>query len=511
MPEALPRLVYEINTAQWLDALRQRGGAMIDLGAVPDTVWEAIADLGADAVWLMGVWQRSASAAAVLRHHPAFARDRLAMPGLIDDDLIGSAYAVGAWRVDPRFGGDAGLAAARQALRRRGMRLILDWIPNHVAADHPWVVEHPEWCIAGDAADLAVEPEAFALVDGRILAHGRDPFFPPWPDTVQLDTTHPGLRRAAADALLRIADRCDGVRCDMAMLPLNDVMARTWPERTWRQRAERGSASPDSGYWPTVLGPVRERHPGFLRLAEAYWDRESELVAQGFDACYDKGLYDVLRTGDADAIRSRLMTLPGEQTVRFLENHDEERATSGFPPERLRAAAVAQATLPGTWLFHQGQEHGHRVHAPVTLGRGAREPDQPDLRDRWRSLIHLRRRPAMRGDWQLAVTNGWPDNPTHRQLLAWIWTSTTERLLVVINWSDAPSQARIRLPWPDLAARPVLFEDPTQDASYLRDGDELFLNGLYVDLAPWAWHVLVTRIAGDADAARAKERAFREA
>ncbi len=64
-----------------------------------------------------------------------------------------------------------------------------------------------------------------------MLAHGRDPYFPPWPDVVQLDAFSPVMRAATADVLGGIAGQCDGIRCDMAMLMINRIFGTTWGSR----------------------------------------------------------------------------------------------------------------------------------------------------------------------------------------------------------------------------------------------------------------------------------------
>lgn len=476
------RLLYELNTAHWLTALSRRHKRAVDLASVPDAHWAAIADLGCDAVWLMGVWQRSQAAAETVRTHPVFAHDR-AFPGQEAGDLLGSPFAVGSWRVESRFGGEAALASARAAAARHGLGLVLDWIPNHVGPDHPWALEHPEWFVRGSAEELAHDRDAWRRVGGAVLACGRDPYFPAWPDTVQVDANHPDLRAAAAAELQRLAGLCDGVRCDLAMLMLPDVVASTWGGRCSQPRPP--------GYWPAVLAPLRAGRERLVLLGECYWERERDLLAAGLDACYDKGLYDAMRHGDAAAVRARLAAFPGERAVRFLENHDEPRAATAFAKDRLAAAAVAVATLPGTWLFHAGQEHGHQVRAPVTIGRGADEGEDQAQRAAWRRLGRLRRLPAMTGSWSMLPTSGWADNQTHRHLLAWAWESPSQRLLTVVNWSPQRSQARVRLPWPGLDGHTVRLRDPLQDGVLERDGDELAREGLYVDLAPWSWHVLV--------------------
>src|SRR5262249_27201821 len=151
--------------------------------------------LPVDAVWLMGVWERSpAGLALALGDQELMTGMRAALPDLRAEDVIGSPYCVRDYVVDPRFGGDEALARAREALAARGLKLFLDFVPNHVAPDHPWVGEAPECFIRGDADDLARAPDSFLRVGEQIFARGRDPHFAVWPDVVQLDAFSPALR-----------------------------------------------------------------------------------------------------------------------------------------------------------------------------------------------------------------------------------------------------------------------------------------------------------------------------
>ena len=219
--------IYEINTAVFLAGRRLEE---IDWGFVPDV----------DAVWLMGVWERSPAGLAIARDEPGLmAGMRSALPDLRDEDVIGSPYCVRDYVVDERFGD---LAAARAALAERGLKLILDYVPNHVAPDHPWLTSHPEYFIRGTEDDLARDPVSWLRVGPEIVARGRDPYFPAWPDVVQLNAFHPSLREAVRSLLEHLADMCDGVRCDMAMLMTNEVFARTW-----------GLAAPAEEFWPVVI------------------------------------------------------------------------------------------------------------------------------------------------------------------------------------------------------------------------------------------------------------------
>jgi hypothetical protein len=442
---------------------------------------------GFDAVWLMGVWDRSPSGIAIAnRNHGLLEDFRRALPDFRSEDNVGSPYCVRRYVVDEHLGGPGGLAGARRELARRGLRLILDFVPNHVAPDHPWVTSHPEYFIRGTPDDARNDPASFLIVRGEVFACGRDPYFPAWPDVLQLNAFQEGLRKAAAATLSDIAGQCDGVRCDMAMLLINPVFARTW--------GGRAGALPASEYWVEVISATKSVHPDFLFLAEAYWDLEWELQQQGFDYCYDKRLYDRLEHEGAEGIRLHLCADLAYQgrLVRFIENHDEPRARAVFSPPREKAAAVVVATLPGAKLFHEGQFEGRKTRVPVFLARRPEEEADPDLQAFYRTLLTV---PSVRdlreGTWQLCEQSGWPDNTSYQHLVSWCWRRGTERQVVVVNLSQSSAQGRVRVPWDDLSGRLWRVTDCFTGQTFERQGEEMENTGLYVDLPPWGFHILI--------------------
>lgn len=363
------------------------------------------------------------------------------------------------------------------------MKLVLDFVPNHVAPDHPWVVEHPEYFIRGSADDLKNDPSAFVEVGGTICARGRDPYFPAWPDVLQLNAFEPSLRQAVIETISSIAQQCDGIRCDMAMLMLNPIFERTW--------GRRAGSRPETEYWVDVIPATKKTHPGFLFIAEAYWDLEWELQQQGFDFCYDKKLYDRMEHSNAEDIRLHLCADLAYQgrLLRFIENHDEPRASLSFSPEKQRAVAVAIATLPGTRLFHEGQFEGRKVRLPVFLRRRPLEPTDWALSEFYRALLTAVDRPVFReGQWRLCNRTGWPDNASFQNLVAWSWVKDDERYLIGINLSDFPVQAKVQVQWPDAGGGKWNLIDMLSGANYERDGGEMLSPGLYVELGPWNYH-----------------------
>ncbi len=269
----------------------------------------------------------------------------------------------------------------------------------------------------------------------------------------------------------------------MAMLVMNDVFARTWGARV--------GEPPSTEYWPTVIGAVRASYPGFLFLAEAYWDLEWPLMQQGFDYCYDKRLYDRILGGSAEQVRQHLLADHSYQNalVRFVENHDEPRAAAAFGDRRAPAAAVATLTQTGARLVHEGQLQGRRVRLPVFLGRFPGEPADDAVAKFYRTLLSTLADPTFRdGRWELCDRSGWPGNSSFENLLAWCWEGET-RWLVVVNLSDGTAAGRVQAPWQDLRGHRWQLLDPTRDVSFDRDGDDL-VDGLYVELDAWQWHLL---------------------
>jgi len=476
--------IYEINTWVWLNELSANYKLPLDLSTVPSTEWDAIASFGFDAVWLMGAWERSPSGVAISNTNANLQRDfQQALPDFHAEDNVGSPYCVRRYIVDQRLGGPHGLVAARRELSKRGMKLVLDFVPNHVAPDHPWVIEHPDFLVQGSTDEIKRRPESYFQTGDKILACGRDPFFPAWPDVLQLNCYNADLRSAIVQILLQIAEQCDGVRCDMAMLVLNTIFGRTW--------AEAVGMVPTGDFWVEIISAIKSVHPDFVFIAEAYWGLEWTLQQQGFDFCYDKTLYDRMEHGTAEDVRLHLCAGFDYQSklLRFLENHDEPRAAATFSSAKERAVALATATLPGAKLFHEGQFEGRKVRLPVFLARRPVEHFDRELQSFYARLLEATsQRVFHEGQWSLSERTGWWDNDSYRNLLAWTWTLDNERYLIIVNFSDTPAQGLVRIPWQDAQHKTWHLIDPISNDLYERDGYEMVSKGLYVALEGWHHH-----------------------
>ena len=154
------------------------------------------------------------------------------------------------------------------------------------------------------------------------------------------------------------------------------------------------------------------------------------------------------------------------------------------------------STLQGARLYHDGQFEGRTTHIPVFLSRGPDEPADAELRAFYQRLVRAVADSELRGgDWRLCACEGWPDNDSARQLVSWCWSTPASRHLVVVNLSEGSAQARVRLPWADLADATWQLEDRLSDVRFERAGDELAGDGLYVALDGWAYHFLAFSLA----------------
>ena len=477
--------LYQINTRVWLTELSRALGKRATLDDIPDAELDRLVQLGFDWIWFLSVWQTGPAAQKISRANPEWRKDfEATLPDLKEEDIAGSGFAIQNYTVHRDLGGDAALARLRQRLQQRGLKLMLDFVPNHMAPDHPWVDEHPDYFVHGSESDLALAPQNYCRAQTKkgplVLAYGRDPYFDGWPDTLQLHYGNRDLQQAMIGELVRIAGQCDGVRCDMAMLVLPEVF-----QRTWGIRAEL--------FWPEATESARRKNPDFQFMAEVYWDMEWTMQQQGFDYAYDKRLYDRLREGHARPVREHFHAGLDYQNklARFLENHDEPRAAATFSFEVHQAAAVITFLSPGLRFFHQGQFEGKKKRISPHLVRGPEEPVDERIKQFYNRLLAVLRQPVVRdGQWQLLeCVPAWEGNGSSDSFLAYLWqASGSERLLVTVNYASHQSQCYVRLPFADLRDGQWRLRDLLTEAQYDRDGNDLESRGFYLDVPAWRYH-----------------------
>ena len=480
-------LLYEINTRCWLRELSAAAGKTLTLAEVPEAELTGWRELGFTHVWLMGVWPSGPKARKAAlgeginrRVYAEVLRDWR------EEDVTGSPYAIADYVVAGELGGDEALAVFRKRLNDVGLKLVLDFVPNHLGLDHRWVKERTELFVQS-ATQMAETFPVQRAIGTRWVAHGKDPNFPAWTDTAQLDYRNPATRNAMIEQLTLVAARCDGVRCDMAMLLLNDLFARHWAKFPFTE------AVPEREFWTEAIASVWRGHPQFLFISESYWGLESALQTLGFDFTYDKVLYDELVFHDPSAVTRHLYEESSaafiENSVHFLENHDERRAAGAFVPAEHRAAALLILGLPGLRMLHEGQLTGARTKIPVQLVRRPVEPVNEEVKRIYDPLLRSVRASAV-GQGKATLLRpraAWPDNQTWRNFVIVQWqTKPGEFDLVVVNLVPHRCQCYVPLTIPNLASHHWSIRDLLGTERYLRVGADLERQGLYLDVPPYA-------------------------
>lgn len=473
--------IFEINTWPWLHHLSEIHGHPITLDNVPvELIDQELTQF--DSIWLMGVWERSPIGKDIALQHEDLQKEyRKALRYYNTEDVVGSPYAIYYYHVASHLGGSEALANLRKELIKRGILLLLDYIPNHVSIDHLWTLEKSNVFIKGSLDDLMSKPYDYFSVGKTVFAHGRDPNFPAWTDTVQINAFSTEAREKAINTLLSIAKQCDGVRCDMAMLMTNEVFSRTW--------GERAGPLPELEFWREVIPAIKDKFPDFLFIAEVYWDMEWELMQQGFDFCYDKRLYERLANENAQKVREHIQADWNYQRklLRFIENHDEQRAMEVFGEEPSKAAAIIALTLPGARLIFDGQIEGYEIKLPTQLGRSPTEEGNIKIMSFYHNLLKIiPGREFSDAQWSTCIVKPVDITDTSfNNIISYIWQKGEEYRLIVVNYSLTFSKAHIIIEGLEYGLSNWRFIDILKQKSYTYEGKNLTENGLYVELDPW--------------------------
>lgn len=477
-------ILYEINTRCWLHELSVDANRRITLDSVPDDHFAHWREHGFTHIWLMGVWTVGRRSRDYALQSPELRREYdLSFPGWKPEHVHGSPYSIADYKVSRALGGESGLKKFRAKLRQVGIKLILDFVPNHVGLDHPWVTDHPERFVQSETSDATSFIGGSQAYPVR-LCFGRDPYFDPWKDTVQLDYRRRDTRTAMINELSAIAKKCDGVRCDMAMLLIDEIFAETWSGNPCRGEQSTGE------FWPEAIREAKGHHKGFLFLAEAYWEREHELVRQGFDFAYQKKFTDAVFE-HRELVQSSVLNTGEwiESAAHFLENHDEPRVASKLNLEAHRAAALAQLSLPGMRFLHEGQLQGRKIWTPVQLAVRAGEEDDPKIQKLYQILFSTIEHSSIgRGTGTvLPPLSAWDENDTHKWMLLIKWQSdTTSFTLVVANFAPHRSHCYVPLNVANIASHNWQMGDLLSEEQYQRSGEDLQSLGLFLDVGAYA-------------------------
>jgi len=486
-----PRIL-EINTRVWLKKKNFNS-----LNEIPDSQILDWADLGFDYIWFMGIWKINKDIISKYCFEPGLvASYNEALKDWHKDDVIGSPYAISEYSVNPDIGTEEDLLNLKKRLNSAGIKLIVDFVSNHFSIGTELLKNNKEIFLPADEYFYKSDPHTFfasPFNTTEFYAHGRDPLFLAWQDTVQVNYFSPAARNFMIDVLHKISALADGVRCDMAMLTLNNVFNNTWigPLRKY------GFAKPEKEFWYEAISSLKNSNPSFIFIAEAYWNLEWQLQQLGFDFTYDKTLLDRLANDDIKGVKDHLQADNEFQkkSVRFIENHDEQRCASKFGKDKSMAAATVISTIKGMIFYHEGQFDGKKIKLPVQLRREQFEKTDERIQKYYYKLLRITRNEVFRlGEWKQLDTIPINENDTSSEkIFAWQWIYKNQSRVVAINYSGSTSRCRIKFTVPDNGILVNLF-DELNSVSYERSIQEINEQGLFIELKAFSSHIFALKL-----------------
>jgi glycosidase len=397
--EWMPRTVMIAKTVYvWLHQLSRAYGRDIrTLDQVPNAELELLARRGFNALWLIGVWERSKASQRIKQ-----------LTG--NPEAAASAYSLHDYVIAQDLGGELAYNDLSERAGARGIRLASDMVPNHMGIDSRWVIEHPDWFlslpyppypsysfngpdVASDGrVEIKIEDHYYERTDAavvfrrvdrwtgdtRFIYHGNDGTSFPWNDTAQLNYLKPEVREAVIQTIIRVARRFPIIRFDAAMTLAKKHYQRLWfpapgsgggiPSRAeyGLTRQEFDAAIPEE-FWREVVDRVAAEVPGTLLLAEAFWLLEGYFVRTlGMHRVYNSAFMNMLRDEEnanyRTVIKNTIEFDPEilKRYVNFMNNPDERTAVDQFGKgDKYFGVCTMMATLPGLPMFGHGQIEGY--------------------------------------------------------------------------------------------------------------------------------------------------------
>ncbi len=482
-----PHLI-ELSARPWLYELSKKYGKHIRLEDVPDLELHEFKAKGMTAIYLLGVWHLGAYGLNHDRTDPGLLKGYGdVLPGFTTADIIGSPFAVTKYTVNPEIGTSSDLHEFRRRLNDLGIKLILDFVPNHTAIDASTVTSK---------TDLYVQhpPNVHAPFDRNIYTeggvfYGKDKWGYIWTDTAQLNYFNPETVAARLSDVMTVAGYADGIRCDMAMLAMNDVFGDIWGSTV----AERGFTRPAKEFWEVAIGAAKRRYPNVIFMAEQYWGNGPRLNDLGFDYVYDKeGLYDTVSNLNSGNEGQYIPNIKGyikqhladgylTRGAHFISNHDQDRAAFHWGEVwRADLAGLVSFTVPGLRFHWMGQWEGHKHRLDVHLRRQTPEAASPVAKAFYDALLPAMQHPVFRRkDVQVTIEDvagddGW-------KVLAMRLRTGSDAVLVCINLSGENAGGDVVLP--DVKGNGnVQVTELMSGKKYTRDAGTMRGAGLFVEV-----------------------------
>lgn len=480
--------MYEVSARPWLYSLSLKYKQSItSFKQIPDEVFNTLKSQGFTFIWVMGVWSIGSYGVTHDRTNPRLTNKfKQILPDYKDTDAIGSPYAITDYICNPELcpGGNADLMWLKSQLNERGMYLMLDFVPNHSALDSSWVTEHIEYYIRAPKGMTELDPDVY-YTNG--IAYGSTKGLDDiWSDVGQLNYFNKDTRALMLEKLLVVAEFSDAIRVDTASFIVNRIFKSSWKEQldSW------GYDEPADEFWPNAIKTVKAKYPNIKFFAEVFGELVMEMLNEGFDYAYEKGLLDVLMNDGIDTVKNYItyMRQWQEKTARFLENHDDNRAVAFFDKNEQKsfAAALIAYTLPSMRFFFQDCFYGYKNKLDVHLLRAQDEPKSESAEVFYDKLFKLINSDTMsNGKWEPVKFNGrdgW-------KFLSWKWLNAEEKIIVVVNFSDAKGEGNVVIS--DVKGEgEITIKDMLSDEEFKVDAEEVKTKGFTVSVSEWYGRVL---------------------
>jgi glycosidase len=542
MPKAV---MIAKHTYVWLDQLSKKYNRSITkLNEIPNEELDKLSSWGFNALWLIGVWERSQASKTIKRWCG-------------NPEAEASAYSLYDYKIAYDLGGYEAYKDLKDRAWMRGIRLASDMVPNHTGIVSKWTLEHPDWFVqldykpfpsysysgenlSGDPnigiyledkyftredAAVAFKRVDFRYNDTRYIYHGNDGTSFPWNDTAQLNYLIPEVREAVIQKILDVSRLFPIIRFDAAMTLTRKHFQRLWfPEPgtggAIPSRAEHGMSREKffkkmpKEFWREVVDRIKEENPDTLLIAEAFWLLEGFFVRTlGMHRVYNSAFMNMLSDEDNAKYRAVLKkTLQFDpkilkRFVNFMNNPDEETAIKQFGDGRKYFGVCSMlVTMPGLPMFGHGQIQGfHEKYGMEYRKAYWDESVNEGLLNHHKNTIF----PIMKKRYIFADVDNfylydfWTGNYVNEDVFAYSNRARGERALVVYNnkfsethgfiknsvgfaVKDGEDKQIIQKSIAEGLGLPIegycIFKDFMTDLEYIRRNKTIHEQGLYIEL-----------------------------
>ena len=467
-------VLYEISTRPWLYELSKKYSKKISkIKEIPLEEFDEIKTYGIDYIWMMGVWKLG-KIGLELDQKVDYSS---VLPDFKKEDIIGSPFAITEYECNPEIGTDEDLLWLKMKLNEKNLKLILDFVPNHSAIDSIFTKSNPEYYIRENSENLL--NNKYYTNDG--FYYGKDPYFDPWPDVIQFNYFNEKTAEFMKNNLIKILKLCDGVRCDMAHLILNEIFYKTWKDKLEKLNYKN---FPQNEFWAN-LKEIKQNFPDKIFLAEVYEEYLIEkLYNLGFDYCYNKELLDKLTLGPNEV--NNYIHYKNEKffnhVAHFIENHDENRAIFTYKNiDKSNCAGCIAATLGGMIFINHNQFKGFKNKLDVHLIRASDENENEICVKFYKKLMEIIKDDAFRSQNYYYVYN--VNGNDSWKLISYL-RKDINSYLSVVNYTDENACANV--PIYDVKGNgDVKILEMFSGIEYIRNADSMRDQGLTVVLKPF--------------------------